>query len=428
MDTGGVVRGNGAKATEPGTAEAEHAVWPGRRVVTVAFGAFTVYAGAMVFTGHADGTWAVWAFGGYAIATMLLLATRSWVLPLAVALGGALVAPLVWLLTRTPATAEVVVIGRAAGHVLKYGTPYLPPGQLTDWKHYNPYLPLMDIFGLPRAVGISGVLGDTRIWISAATIVLLGAAFAIVSPHRLRDCHRCRARVIGVTALAVASPVIAFPLALGVTDPPVIALTCLALAWASRGKVVRAGLVLAVACAMKTTAWAAVPVLGIMAWVQYAPRAAARFAATAVGITGILALLAAPEAMATPDAVKQNLIAFPLGLTKHKTPAASPLPGHLIAGLGAVGHYTAMALMVLAAVAFAAWILLRPPRDARDAAWRLVVGYTVMFALDPATRFGYFAYPLGLLGWLALTKTHHPERRQPTPRRAVLLTGGGPAS
>jgi len=37
----------------------------------------------------------------------------------------------------------------------------------------------------------------------------------------------------------MASPVIAFPLALGVTDPPVIALTCLALAWASRGKLVR---------------------------------------------------------------------------------------------------------------------------------------------------------------------------------------------
>lgn len=392
-------------------------------MVTVAFGAFTVYAGAMVFTGHADGTWAVWAFGGYAIATMLLLATRSWVLPLAVALAGALVAPLVWLLTRTAATAEVVVIGRAAGHVLKYGTPYLPPGQLTDWKHYNPYLPLMDIFGLPRAVGISGVLGDTRIWISAATIAGVGAAFTVASPHRLRDCHRCRGRVIGVTALAVASPVIAFPLALGVTDPPVIALTCLALAWASRGKMVRAGLVLAVACAMKTTAWAAVPVLGIMAWVQYAPRAAARFGATAIVATGIFSLLAAPEAMATPDdvkSVKQNLIDFPLGLTHHKTPAASPLPGHLIAGLGTVGHYAAMALMVLAVVAFTAWLLLRPPRDARAVAWRLAVGYAVMFVLDPSTRFGYFAYPLALLGWLALTKPDSPERTVAPPQGPLL--------
>ena len=421
MDTGWVA---GAIGAHP-AGQDEHAVWPGRRAVAVLFGAFTVYAAAMVFTGHADGTWAVWAFGGYAITTMLLLATESWVLPLAVALGGALIAPLIWLMTRSAATAEVVVIGRAADHVLKYGTPYLPPGQLTDWTSYNPYLPLMDVFGLPRAAGITGVLGDTRIWVTLTTIALIAAAFTVAAPHRLRDCPDCRVRVIGVTALAVASPVIAFPLALGVTDPPVIALTCLALAWASRSKMVRAALVLAVACAMKTTAWAVVPVLGIMAWVEYAPRAAARFSATAIAATGILSLLAAPEAMATPDdvrAVKQNLIDFPLGLTKHKTPAASPLPGHLISDLGNVGHYTAMVLMVVAAVAFTAWILLRPPRDTRAVAWRLAVGYAVMFVLDPSTRFGYFAYPLALVGWLALTKKNSPERTVAPPQDPALVS------
>ena len=379
----------------------------------------------MVFTGHADGTWAIWACGGYAITTMLLLATRGWLLPFAVAVGGALVAPLFWLILQAPATAEVLVIGRAANQVVKYGTPYLPPSQLTGWKSYNPYLPVMELFGLPRAAGLPGVLGDTRIWVSLATIVLIAAAFAVASPHRIRDCSRCRARVAGVTVLAVASPVIAFPLAVGVTDPPVIALTCLALALAGRGKMVQAGLALAAACAMKSTAWAAVPVLAIMAWVLYAPRAAARFGATAIGATGLLALLAAPQALATPTdvkAVKQNLIDFPLGLTRHKTPAASPLPGHLIAGLGTAGHYAAMALMVLAVVSFAAWLLLRPPRDARDAAWRLAVGYAVLFVLDPSTRFGYFAYPLALLGWLALTKTNSPERTVvPPPDQPVLV-------
>jgi hypothetical protein len=378
----------------------------------------------MVFTGHADGTWAIWACGGYAITTMLLLATRGWLLPFAVAIGGALIAPLFWLILQAPATAEVLVIGRAADHVVKYGTPYLPPAQLTGWKSYNPYLPVMELFGLPRAAGLSGVLGDTRIWVTIATIALVAAAFTVASPHRLRDCPHCRARIAGVTALAVASPLIAFPLTVGVTDPPVIALTCLALAWADRGKLVRAGLALAAACAMKSTAWATVPVLAIMAWVRYAPRAAARFGATAIGATGLLALLAAPQALATPvdvKAVKQNLIDFPLGLTKHKTPAASPLPGHLIAGLGTIGHWTAVALMVLAVVAFAAWILLRPPRDARDAAWRLVVGYAVLFILDPSTRFGYFAYPLALLGWLALTKTPSSERAVATPPEEPVL-------
>ncbi len=33
-----------------------------------------------------------------------------------------------------------------------------------------------------------------------------------------------------------------------------------------------------------------------------------------------------------------------------------------------------------------------------------------MFALGPDERFGYFIYPLGLIGWLALTR---PARQTP---------------
>ena len=119
------------------------------------------------------------------------------------------------------------------------------------------------------------------------------------------------------------------PLSVGVTDPPVIALTRLTLALAYRERLVWAGLVLALACAMKTTAWAVIPVLGVMAWVRYTPRAAARFAAAAIGLTAVLAAAGAPAALASPsavNAVKQNLIEYPLGSTKYKTPAPEPAP------------------------------------------------------------------------------------------------------
>lgn len=410
MDTVCVARAHDAQATGQ-----SHAVWPGRRLVAALYGAFTIYALAVaVFTGQADRAWAVWAFGGYAVATLLLWFGRSWTASLAAAIGCALVAPLIWLVTQVPATAEVVVIGRSATHLLKYGTPYLPPSQLSGWKSYNPYLPVMELFGLPRSAGLTGLLGDPRVWLTVVTAALLAAAVAVMEPHRLRDCPECRGHVAKLTAVAIASPVFALQLALGITDPPVIALLILALACASRAQTVRAGVVLAVACAMKSTAWAAVPVLAIMAWVQYAPRAAARFTVTAVAVTGLLAMLAAPDAMAQPAAIVQNTVDFPLGLTRHKTPAASPLPGHLLADLGQAGHWSAVALMAIAAVAFAAWILLRPPRTPQAAAWRLAVGYAVMFVLDPASRFGYFVYPLGLLGWLALAN-HSSERASVTP-------------
>jgi hypothetical protein len=426
MDTVCVAAGSGAQPTGQHSA---HAAWPDRRVVAGWFAAFTIIAGLAAATaGGEDSDWSTWAFGAYAVMTMLLWFTRGWLLPLAVAVAGALVAPLLWLAGLMPAPAEVLVLTRGATRLLGHGTPYLPSGQLLDWKLYNPYLPVMEIFGLPRAAGLPGVLGDPRVWVSVLTIALFAVAFAVKSPHGLRGCAPCRHRVAGLTALAVASPVIAYPLALGITDPPVIAALCLTLALASRGLLVRAALVLAVACAAKTTAWAAVPVLAVMAWVRHTPGAAARFAVTAVAATGVLSLVAAPAALANPDAVKQNLVDFPLGLTRFKTPAASPLPGHLIAGLGSAGHYTAMALMVLAAVAFAGWILLRPPRDARDAAWRLAVGFTVMFVLDPSTRFGYFVYPLALLGWMALTRTSDTERTAPTPPDSLLVRAGGPAS
>jgi len=379
---------------------------PGRRAMMAWFAAFTVYAGVTIITRHADGTWAEWACGGYALTTILLLVTRNWVVPLAAAVGGALIAPMLWLITRAAPTGEVVVIGQSANYLLKHGTPYLPQNMLTGWMSYNPYLPLMEVFGLPRSAGVTGVLGDPRIWTTLVTVAALAAAFAIVSPHRLRDCRQCRGRLAWLTTVAIVSPLIAFPLSVGETDPPVIALTLLTLAWASRGKLVRAGLVLALACAMKTTAWAVIPVLAVMAWVRYAPRFATRFTATAIGLTGILAALGAPEALANPvavNAVRQNLIDYPLGTTKYKTPAQSPLPGHIIAELGPVGHTAAVALMVIAVVAFTAWLLLRPPRDVRDVTIRLAVGYAVLFTLDPSTRFGYFTYPLALLGWLALT-------------------------
>jgi hypothetical protein len=120
----------------------------------------------------------------------------------------------------------------------------------------------------------------------------------------------------------------------------------------------------------------------------------------------------------------QNTVAFPLGLTKHKTPAASPLPGHLLASLGPAGHAAAVAAMGVAGLAFAAWLLLRPPKTAQAVAWRLAVGYAGMFTLAPATRFGYFAYPLCLLGWLCLTRGVQTNPLGPPPSGLIAVVSG----
>jgi len=87
-----------------------------------------------------------------------------------------------------------------------------------------------------------------------------------------------------------------------------------------------------------------------------------------------------------------------------RSPAQSPLPGHLLATIGPAGHVAAIVLLISAGVAIAASLAIRPPADTTAAARRLALGLALMFALSPATRFGSFAYPLGLLGWIALPR------------------------
>ena len=395
-----------------------HQHWLSWRRALIANGAFAIYATALaVDTGHADRTWAIWAAAGYGATTIILWLVRHknvpLIWPLLVSLAGALAAPLTWLATRVEPTAEVKVITQSAVLLLQHGTPYLPSGQLDSWLSYNPYLPVMAVFGMPKALGAHGLFGDPRVWLTAVSIALIFAAFSVAAPHR--HCDGCRYDVLLSTVFIAASPVIAFPLAVGITDPPVIALMFLTLALIARPSgLIKAAAALGVACAMKATAWPAVPVFTAMLAARDGARKAWRFAAATVVIAGVLAVLFAPEALANPYSFLQNTVLFPLGLTKHKTPAASPLPGHLLADTGMAGHWAAVGLLAAAGVAFVVWLIVRPPRDARAAAWRLAIGLTIMFTLAPATRWGYFVYPIGLVGWLLLTQ------------RPTTATGGPP--
>jgi len=63
----------------------------------------------------------------------------------------------------------------------------------------------------------------------------------------------------------------------------------------------------------------------------------------------------------------------------------------------------AVALLALAGLAVIASLVLRPPLTVPAATWRLIIALTAMFVLAPATRFGYFVYPVGLFVWLEVS-------------------------
>ena len=130
---------------------------------------------------------------------------------------------------------------------------------------------------------------------------------------------------------------------------------------------------------------------------------AGQFVAASLLTTAGLIAATAPGLLARPAGLLQNIVLYPLGMTMHKTPAASPMPGHLLAVTGKAGHLAAVGLLIAAALVIAGSLVVRPPADVPAATRRLAIALAVMFVLAPATRFGYFSYPVALLGWLAMT-------------------------
>lgn len=417
----------------------------------LAVGLLVVFAGyavvlALVVSG-AESVWGAWAAAGYGAAA--LVSAWFWrrrpMVPLAVALAGAFVVPAAVLPVNWGATSEGRVVARAASLWLAHGTPYLASTQLSSWRAYDPYLPGMSLFGLPHALGLPGLLGAPRSWLALCTLLLLVAACRIVAPGSARRCSGCRRRAWVQALLLVAFPAFALPMALGVTDPPVIALVCLALAWAARppagasagagagavsrqsrgrgrgqvdecfgpvrhGHPLLAAVAVGIACALKATAWPALPVVLALVAVRDGRRTAVRFAGAAVASAAGLVAVTAPALLTHPRSLWQNIVAYPLGLSRRRTPAGSPLPGHLLATAGGAGHEVAILLLAVSALAVGASLVLRPPRTVEQAVLRLAIGLSLLFLLAPDSRFGYFAYPAALLAWLLLA-AGRPGRR-----------------
>ncbi len=408
-----------------------------RRWVTIAYGVFTAYAALFAgLSGGRDRVWAIWAVGGYGVAALLLWRARGRAGSLAVAvlvsIALALVAPLLWNSVAFPLEDGINVIDRSADLLVHHGSPYLPADQVTSWISYNPYLPLMTASGLLWVAGWPGLLGNAGLWLAIATLVVLGAAFFVATPAGPGP-ERWR-RALLRTGLGAASPVIALNLAVITTDPPVLAFILLSLAlaaapssaaaWDGDGdadagaaprarRVLWSGAALAAACVLKDTAWLAIPVMIALYWSRDGRRAAVRFTVALLVCGLALIALLAPATLVHLPAMKamiRDTVLFPLGLTKYKTPATSQLPGHLLTELGTAGHVLSVGLLLAAGLAVAVSLFIRPLRDTRAAAWRMAIGLTLMFALGPQVRFGYFLYPLGLIGWLYLTAPAGPVR------------------
>ncbi|MPZ82757.1 MAG: DUF2029 domain-containing protein [Actinophytocola sp.] len=297
-----------------------------------------------------------------------------------------------------PSQPEVWVVERSADLLLADGTPYPDLSLLDRAAHpddYTPYGPSMTVFGLPRALFGDGAFTDARVAFAVATVLIAVAAFAVMGWPRVP---------VLAAQLAAASPLTLLTVVVAGDDIPVIALIVLATALVygrrpARTNLVWAGVVCALVATMKLTALPALGVLAVAVLVHRGGRRGRRDLAIFLGtIVAAVAVVVVPVLLVDPASFVEHVILYPAGLGKAGSPAASPLPGHLVAQLGPVGHAVSLVILAAAACAIVAWLILRPPRDPAGATLRIAAGLGAAIILAPATRWGYLVYPLALLG------------------------------
>lgn len=309
---------------------------------------------------------------------------------------------------------EVAVIERAGDRAAKGLDPYLthptqvgiPPSSdqsSVDASSFFPYLPGMVPFGLLNAAPLPGALRDARFALAGFTLLVGAGALAGGGAALGR-----RGRAL---QFLVVLPSGALPMVTGGDDLPVLALLLVGLLLAQRRRPVLAGLVLGCAGTLKFTAWPLLVLLALGVRDEEERPAAGRYG---LAVAAVVVPVVGAGFLASPVAFLENVVRFPLGLTKVHSPAASPLIGQVL--VHAFPHHktvvTAGLLLlgvVLVVVAFAKRRPTTPASAARFAAFVMAAAT----ALAPATRFGYLIYPANFVVWAYVLDGMRASRRAP---------------
>ncbi|WP_370942462.1 glycosyltransferase family 87 protein [Amycolatopsis sp. cg5] len=354
---------------------------------SVGYGIAAVYTGWLLAKPMQEKAWSRWVGIGS-------IGAFAMVIPLGVLVVRRLTG-VDWLITPNSwaAQPEVWVIERSARLFLDQGTPYVDIttlGRAPEINDYTPYEPVMALFGLPRALFGGSPLRDALT--DARLVFALVAVLCVLATLRLLKWPKIPVRG---AQLALACPLTALTWAVAGPDLAIAGLLILSCALAARDKPVLSGLVLALVVSAKVIVAPALVVLAFLVLKRLGKRSLGAFSLTFVAVTAVANV---PVFLVNPRAFIEHTIRFPFGFGAVTSPAASPLPGHLIANLGQVGKAMSFLLLAAAAAAILVWLVRRPPAVGSDAVLRIAAGLGAFTLLTPATRYGYLVYPLVLLG------------------------------
>jgi hypothetical protein len=315
---------------------------------------------------------------------------------------------------------EVSVIEKAGQNVARGKDPYhevtnaqgkvvyRERGEPT-YEGFLPYLPLMTVFGIPSERRHDVVLTDARIFFSLVTLLVTATALWL--------CPADRRRKIRAWQVLAILPTAALPLATGGDDMPVAAFLLLAMVLAQRRQPFASGVVLGIVSAMKFTAW---PLAALALFAARNRRGVRRPVLMFLGMLVVAGPVVVPFALRGPWAFFDNVVLFPLGLSGVTSPAASPLPGHLLVAAFPFLHRALPLSVGLVGGALLAWHLRRrPPQTTSQVCFLGGVVMAVIILMAPATRIGYLLYPINFFVWSYLFK--EVERQEEGVSRDLVL-------
>ncbi len=289
-----------------------------------------------------------------------------------------------------------------------------PAGQ-PAYDVYNPYLPLMSLFGLPSSTKAPRRLTDARVAFSLITILVVVAALTM-----------CRGpsgpRVLSLQAMTV-FPTAALPLATGGDDLPIAALLLLGLVLIQRRRPLAAGIALGVAASMKVTAWPLAFLALLVAVDRDGNRGRRPALWMAAGLAGVMIPSILPTFVGNPAAFIDNVVRFPLGLAGITSPASSPLLGHAIVSWFPGIHRLFTAVVAIVGGLVVLFVLVRhTPRSAADLSRLLGWVMLVAILVAPATRIGYLLYPINFFiwAWLLRSEEFAPALTRPVEEAPTL--------
>jgi hypothetical protein len=352
--------------------------------------------GYLAFAPYFAAALAAWLLRGLFVRRVIL----ARVVVLALVVLGTVVIPLGLEAHWRHAQPEVGVITRSATAVSKGKDPYhtymhdghlvgVTPGRPV-YESFFPYLPLMSVFGMPSALTHkSKGLTDPRIVMSLMTLLASALALGLL--------RATKEKKIRIAQVLMALPTGALFLSTGGDDMPILALLLLGVVALQRRSNYLAGVSFGLAAAMKLTAWPMAAGALLVAR-ERDGRPAWRKVGLMIGV--IVAATITPFVLHAPGAFVSNVFAFPLGLAGVTSPAASALPGHILATWWPpFTHILAPVTFVLGGYFVAKYFKRHWPLSLSQLLGILSIVMLALMCVASATRVGYVIYPLNFALW-----------------------------